>query len=55
MESRVWRSGIGEQECGEPQGISSGMSPELSMESRMWHDRGPSHPRLESEFVFRRV
>ena len=36
-------------------GTGRDMSPELSMESRMWHDRGPSHPRLESEFVFRRV
>ena len=39
MESRVWGSGVGEQECGEAQGMSSGMSPELDTESGTGRDR----------------
>ena len=41
MESGVWRSGVGEWECGEVQGMSSGMSPELSMESGTGRDSIP--------------
>ena len=42
MESGVWRSGVGEWECGEAQGMSSGMSPELSMESGTGRDSNPA-------------
>ena len=43
MESIVWRSGVGEWECGEVQGISLGMlSPELSTESGTGCDIDPS-------------
>ena len=38
MESGVWGSGVGEQECGEAQGMSSGMSPELDTESGTGRD-----------------
>ena len=41
MESGVWRSGVGEWECGEAQGMSSGMSPELDTESGTGRDNQP--------------
>ena len=44
MESGVWRSGVGEWECGEAQGMSLGMSPELDTESGMGHDKSDIYP-----------
>ena len=52
MESGVWRSGVGEWECGEAQGMSSGMSPELDTESGTGRD---SHSQRCDETGFQKM
>ena len=56
MESGVWRSGVGEWECGEAQGMSSGMSPELDTESGTGRDKHEmTHSKEEATYPRSRI